>query len=147
MQAHVLEAHPIHPHIAMSAGYDGSTILWDLLSGSVMKRFESADTFPAVHGRWKDTLQVRLVITQVLGLSSSVGFFTRGFGFSGKYAWTVEGHAIPAGEIRSTCPESGFHRSAPLIQLFLHKAGVCMAVCVVGGRRESAGQVRPTTCP
>ena len=32
-RAHVLECHPIECHVAMSAGYDGQTIVWDLLNG------------------------------------------------------------------------------------------------------------------
>ena len=36
--AHVLECHPIHPRLVMSAGYDGQTIVWDLLEGQTLAR-------------------------------------------------------------------------------------------------------------
>lgn len=35
---HVLEGHPSLHHIAMSASYDGQIIIWDLYSGSRLKR-------------------------------------------------------------------------------------------------------------
>ncbi len=32
-RAHVLECHPLDNRIAMSAGYDGLTIIWDIEAG------------------------------------------------------------------------------------------------------------------
>ncbi len=37
-RAHVLECHPIEPRLVMSAGYDGQTIVWDLLAGQPLAR-------------------------------------------------------------------------------------------------------------
>ncbi len=37
--AHVLECHPIDPRLAMTAGYDGQTIVWDLLEGQPLARY------------------------------------------------------------------------------------------------------------
>ena len=36
--AHVLECHPTDPRIAMSAGYDGQVILWDIEQGVQLSR-------------------------------------------------------------------------------------------------------------
>lgn len=33
-QTYVLDVHPFNPRIAMSAGYDGKTIVWDVSYGS-----------------------------------------------------------------------------------------------------------------
>lgn len=30
MQTYVLDVHPLNPRIAMSAGYDGRVIIWDV---------------------------------------------------------------------------------------------------------------------
>ncbi len=38
-RAHVLECHPIDPRLAMTAGYDGQTIVWDLLEGQPLARY------------------------------------------------------------------------------------------------------------
>ena len=40
-RAHVLECHPTDPRLAMSAGYDGQTIVWDLLEGQPLARCET----------------------------------------------------------------------------------------------------------
>ena len=37
-RAHVLECHPTDPRLAMSAGYDGQTIVWDLVEGEPLAR-------------------------------------------------------------------------------------------------------------
>jgi WD40 repeat protein len=36
--AHVLECHPTDPRIAMSAGYDGQVIMWDIELGVQLAR-------------------------------------------------------------------------------------------------------------
>eukprot|EP00058_Branchiostoma_floridae_P013593 XP_002599081.1 hypothetical protein BRAFLDRAFT_281464 [Branchiostoma floridae] len=35
----VLEAHPTDPHVLLSAGHDGHVMVWDLQTGSLIKRF------------------------------------------------------------------------------------------------------------
>ncbi|XP_074316032.1 uncharacterized protein LOC141652459 [Silene latifolia] len=37
---YVLDVHPFNPRIAMSAGYDGKTIIWDIWEGTPVKVFE-----------------------------------------------------------------------------------------------------------
>lgn len=37
-QAHVLEMHPHDPRLALSGGYDGMAILWDITTGAILKR-------------------------------------------------------------------------------------------------------------
>lgn len=37
-QAHVLETHPYDARLALSAGYDGQSILWDISTGDILKR-------------------------------------------------------------------------------------------------------------
>ena len=37
-RAHTLEAHPLCPRLAMSAGYDGLTLVWDLVEGTPLAR-------------------------------------------------------------------------------------------------------------
>lgn len=35
---HVLDTHPFDARLALSAGYDGQVILWDIAAGTVLKR-------------------------------------------------------------------------------------------------------------
>ena len=37
-RTHVLECHPLDPRLVMSAGYDGQTIVWDLVEGQALAR-------------------------------------------------------------------------------------------------------------
>lgn len=37
-RTHVLECHPLDPCLVMSAGYDGQTIVWDLVEGQALAR-------------------------------------------------------------------------------------------------------------
>ena len=41
----VLEAHPRDPRLLLSAGHDGNVILWNLLSGKLIKKFYNRVTF------------------------------------------------------------------------------------------------------
>lgn len=52
-QIHVLLSHPIDPAIAISAGYGGEVVMWDVIEGSVLKTFDSRDTRPDGR-RWPD---------------------------------------------------------------------------------------------
>lgn len=36
---HILEAHPSHPSLVLSASYDGLIIVWDITSGQKVKRY------------------------------------------------------------------------------------------------------------
>ena len=38
LQLHVLEAHPFFTRLAMSAGYDGQIMLYDIEEGHILKR-------------------------------------------------------------------------------------------------------------
>ncbi|XP_038703173.1 bromodomain and WD repeat-containing protein 3 isoform X2 [Tripterygium wilfordii] len=38
--SYVLDVHPFNPRIAMSAGYDGKTIVWDIWEGSPIRTYE-----------------------------------------------------------------------------------------------------------
>ncbi|GBG59276.1 hypothetical protein CBR_g32291 [Chara braunii] len=42
-QTYVLDVHPFDPRIAMSAGYDGSVILWDIWEGKPIKQYYLGD--------------------------------------------------------------------------------------------------------
>ena len=42
-QVHVLSAHPVCPHVVMSAGYDGRMVIWDLSGGRVLRTFGTQD--------------------------------------------------------------------------------------------------------
>jgi WD40 repeat protein len=35
--AHLVEAHPFHPRLALSAGYDGLLAIWDARTGEVLR--------------------------------------------------------------------------------------------------------------
>ncbi|KAK9915369.1 hypothetical protein WJX75_008121 [Coccomyxa subellipsoidea] len=56
-RAHVLECHPLDHRLAMSAGYDGLTIIWDIIAGRALTRFSTQDTRPA-GDRWCDPIQL-----------------------------------------------------------------------------------------
>ena len=45
-RTHVLECHPVEPRLAMSAGYDGQTIVWDLVEGQALARCDPVSLFP-----------------------------------------------------------------------------------------------------
>ncbi|EPS60483.1 hypothetical protein M569_14320, partial [Genlisea aurea] len=49
---YVLDVHPFNPRIAMSAGYDGKTILWDIWEGSPIRVYEIDGRFKLVDGRF-----------------------------------------------------------------------------------------------
>jgi WD40 repeat protein len=46
-RAHVLECHPLDHRLAMSAGYDGLTIIWDIIAGRALTRLASHTLFEA----------------------------------------------------------------------------------------------------
>lgn len=46
-RAHVLECHPLDHRLAMSAGYDGLTIIWDIIAGRALTRSASYTLFEA----------------------------------------------------------------------------------------------------
>ncbi|GAX76871.1 hypothetical protein CEUSTIGMA_g4317.t1 [Chlamydomonas eustigma] len=52
----VLLGHPSNPALSMSAGYDGQLILWDVVRGSILRKFLSEDTFPVQPGHWIDPI-------------------------------------------------------------------------------------------
>ncbi|KAJ8623351.1 hypothetical protein MRB53_031880 [Persea americana] len=41
---YVLDVHPFNPRIAMSAGYDGKTIVWDIWEGTPVRVYETGDS-------------------------------------------------------------------------------------------------------
>lgn len=49
-QAQVLECHPTDRRLAVTAGYDGLVVLWDIESGRCLKRMSTVYTFPTVPG-------------------------------------------------------------------------------------------------
>ncbi|KAG8370507.1 hypothetical protein BUALT_Bualt14G0124000 [Buddleja alternifolia] len=48
---YVLDVHPFNPRIAMSAGYDGKTIVWDIWEGSPIRTYEIGP-FKLVDGKF-----------------------------------------------------------------------------------------------
>ncbi|CAK9145214.1 unnamed protein product [Ilex paraguariensis] len=50
-QTYVLDVHPFNPRIAMSAGYDGKTIVWDIWEGTPIRIYEIG-RFKLVDGRF-----------------------------------------------------------------------------------------------
>ncbi|XVF28225.1 hypothetical protein REPUB_Repub15cG0011200 [Reevesia pubescens] len=48
---YVLDVHPFNPRIAMSAGYDGRTIVWDIWEGTPIRTYEIA-RFKLVDGKF-----------------------------------------------------------------------------------------------
>ncbi|XP_042055217.1 bromodomain and WD repeat-containing protein 1-like isoform X3 [Salvia splendens] len=48
---YVLDVHPFNPRIAMSAGYDGKTILWDIWEGTPIRTYEIGP-FKLVDGKF-----------------------------------------------------------------------------------------------
>ncbi|XP_068661655.1 uncharacterized protein [Aristolochia californica] len=48
---YVLDVHPFNPRIAMSAGYDGKTIVWDIWEGTPVRTYETGP-FKLVDGRF-----------------------------------------------------------------------------------------------
>ncbi|KAL6505075.1 hypothetical protein OROGR_024892 [Orobanche gracilis] len=49
---YVLDVHPFNPRIAMSAGYDGKTILWDVWEGTPIRVYEIGGHFKLVDGKF-----------------------------------------------------------------------------------------------
>ncbi|KAG8389559.1 hypothetical protein BUALT_Bualt02G0241800 [Buddleja alternifolia] len=49
---YVLDVHPFNPRIAMSAGYDGKTILWDIWEGTPIRVYEIGGRFKLVDGKF-----------------------------------------------------------------------------------------------
>ncbi|KAL9168330.1 hypothetical protein ABFS82_04G008000 [Erythranthe guttata] len=70
---YVLDVHPFNPRIAMSAGYDGKTILWDIWEGTAIKTHHIDERFKLVDGKFSqdgtsivlsdDVGQIYLLIT------------------------------------------------------------------------------------
>ncbi|GKB66555.1 PH-interacting protein, partial [Tanacetum coccineum] len=52
---YVLDVHPFNPRIAMSAGYDGKTIVWDIWEGVPIRIFEIG-RFKLVDGKFSPPL-------------------------------------------------------------------------------------------
>ncbi|KAF8387745.1 hypothetical protein HHK36_026399 [Tetracentron sinense] len=48
---YVLDVHPFNPRIAMSAGYDGKTIVWDIWEGTPIRTYETG-RFKLVDGKF-----------------------------------------------------------------------------------------------
>ncbi|XP_051118937.1 uncharacterized protein LOC127243109 isoform X2 [Andrographis paniculata] len=49
---YVLDVHPFNPRIAMSAGYDGKTILWDIWEGTPIRVYEIGGRYRLVDGKF-----------------------------------------------------------------------------------------------
>ncbi|KAK9829398.1 hypothetical protein WJX72_005590 [[Myrmecia] bisecta] len=54
---HILECHPTDHRLAMSASYDGLTIVWNIVTGVMLTSFSTCDTCPG-GGRWVDPIQL-----------------------------------------------------------------------------------------
>ncbi|KAK9831147.1 hypothetical protein WJX74_004971 [Apatococcus lobatus] len=54
---HILEAHPSHPSLMLSASYDGLIIVWDIVSGQKITGFSTKATKPDGTS-WVDPIQV-----------------------------------------------------------------------------------------
>ncbi|KAL5996374.1 hypothetical protein ACLOJK_026451 [Asimina triloba] len=68
-KTYVLDVHPFNPRIAMSAGYDGRTIVWDIWEGTPIRIYETGH-FKLVDGKFspKDALDGTSIV-----LSDEVG--------------------------------------------------------------------------
>ncbi|XP_073311170.1 uncharacterized protein [Primulina huaijiensis] len=49
---YVLDVHPFNPRVAMSAGYDGKTIVWDIWEGTPIRVYDIGGRFKLVDGRF-----------------------------------------------------------------------------------------------
>ncbi|KAG6491860.1 hypothetical protein ZIOFF_046799 [Zingiber officinale] len=70
----VLDVHPFNPRIAMSAGYDGKMIIWDIWEGTPVRIYE-VGRFKLVDGKFSPSLLIPyfrlLVISHDIGVSLS----------------------------------------------------------------------------
>ncbi|KAK4406935.1 Bromodomain and WD repeat-containing protein 1 [Sesamum angolense] len=63
---YVLDVHPFNPRIAMSAGYDGKTILWDIWEGIPIRVYDIGGRFKLVDGKFsQDSIMIILVYVAV----------------------------------------------------------------------------------
>ena len=51
LQTYVLDVHPTNPRVAMSAGYDGRVIFWDIWSGEAIRSVQVTE-FQLVDGHF-----------------------------------------------------------------------------------------------
>ncbi|XP_047090292.1 LOW QUALITY PROTEIN: PH-interacting protein-like [Lolium rigidum] len=67
----VLDVHPFNPRIAMSAGYDGKTIIWDIWEGKPVQIYETGH-FKLVDGKFSPD-GTSLVLTDEIGQIFIIG--------------------------------------------------------------------------
>uniref|UniRef100_A0ACD5YPN7 Uncharacterized protein n=1 Tax=Avena sativa TaxID=4498 RepID=A0ACD5YPN7_AVESA len=70
-QTFVLDVHPFNPRIAMSAGYDGKTIIWDIWEGKPVQIYETGH-FKLVDGKFSPD-GTSLVLTDEIGQIFIIG--------------------------------------------------------------------------
>ncbi|KAE8815897.1 Retrovirus-related Pol polyprotein from transposon TNT 1-94 [Hordeum vulgare] len=71
MKTFVLDVHPFNPRIAMSAGYDGKTIIWDIWEGKPVQIYET-DHYKLVDGKFSPD-GTSLVLTDEIGQIFIIG--------------------------------------------------------------------------
>uniref|UniRef100_A0A1J3FDP3 PH-interacting protein n=1 Tax=Noccaea caerulescens TaxID=107243 RepID=A0A1J3FDP3_NOCCA len=79
--SYVLDVHPLNPRIAMSAGYDGKTIIWDIWEGTPVKVYEIG-RFKLVDGKFSQD-GTSIVLSDEVG---QIYFLNTGQGESQKNA-------------------------------------------------------------
>ncbi|KAM0904213.1 hypothetical protein ACQ4PT_018176 [Festuca glaucescens] len=67
----VLDVHPFNPRIAMSAGYDGKTIIWDIWEGKPVQIYETGH-FKLVDGKFSPD-GTSLILTDEIGQIFIIG--------------------------------------------------------------------------
>lgn len=67
----VLDVHPFNPRIAMSAGYDGKTIIWDIWEGKPVQIYETGQ-FKLVDGKFSPD-GTSLILTDEIGQIFIIG--------------------------------------------------------------------------
>lgn len=73
---YVLEIHPTNPRILLTAGFDGKIMIWDILTGELIKSLVVTENENLVNGQWSPNGEY-FVLTDVNGNMLLYGFASR----------------------------------------------------------------------